>query len=73
MCCGAGDGFMWMEEHVGTRINVTRTEQALDVNRTMSGSGCPYCLTMLSDGTKAKEVDEKIQTLDIVEILERAF
>ncbi|RXJ02731.1 4Fe-4S dicluster domain-containing protein [Anaerobacillus alkaliphilus] len=73
MCCGAGGGLMWMEEHVGTRVNVARTEQALEVSPTVIGSGCPYCLTMLSDGTKAKEVDEKVQTLDVVEILEKSL
>ncbi|OZM56746.1 hypothetical protein CIB95_11035 [Lottiidibacillus patelloidae] len=72
MCCGAGGGLMWTEETVGTRINVARTEQALEVAPTMIGSGCPYCLTMISDGTKAKEVEDKVQTLDIVEILEKS-
>ena len=38
----------------------------------MISSGCPYCLTMLSDGTKAKEVEDKVGTFDIAEILERA-
>jgi len=73
MCCGAGGGMMWMEEDVGQRINVARTEQALEVEPTVIGSGCPYCLTMLSDGTKAKEVEEHVQTLDIVEILEKSL
>ncbi|AYC28798.1 (Fe-S)-binding protein [Paenisporosarcina cavernae] len=72
MCCGAGGGLMWMEEHVGTRINVARTEQALAVSPTMISSGCPYCLTMLSDGTKAKEVEETVGTYDIAELLERS-
>ncbi|MCP8967972.1 (Fe-S)-binding protein [Ectobacillus ponti] len=72
MCCGAGGGLMWMEETAGTRINVARTEQAIAVNPSVISSGCPYCLTMLSDGTKAKEVDESIQTLDVAELLERA-
>ncbi|PGL71264.1 (Fe-S)-binding protein [Bacillus sp. AFS055030] len=70
MCCGAGGGLMWMEEHVGNRINVTRTEQALAVSPNVIGTGCPYCLTMLSDGTKAKEVEESVKTLDIAELLE---
>ena len=73
MCCGAGGGLMWMEENTGTRINVARTEQLLEANPTIIGSGCPYCLTMISDGTKAKEVEEKVQTLDVVEILEKSL
>ena len=64
---------MWMEEKAGTRINIDRTEQLLEANPTMIASGCPYCLTMISDGTKAKEVDDKVQTLDVVEILERSL
>ena len=72
MCCGAGGGLMWMEEHVGNRINVTRTEQALATQASVISSGCPYCLTMLEDGTKAKEVEDTIGTFDIAELLERA-
>lgn len=72
MCCGAGGGLMWMEEKVGDRINVTRTEQALATNASVISSGCPYCLTMLTDGTKAKEVEDKVGTYDIAELLERS-
>lgn len=72
MCCGAGGGLMWMEEHVGNRINVARTEQALATSASIISSGCPYCLTMLSDGTKAKEVEETVGTYDIAELLERS-
>ncbi|UOR11223.1 heterodisulfide reductase-related iron-sulfur binding cluster [Halobacillus amylolyticus] len=73
MCCGAGGGMMWMEEKSGNRMNVARTEQALEVEPTMISSGCPFCLTMLSDGTKAKEVEEKISTMDIAEILAKSI
>ncbi|MFD2129997.1 heterodisulfide reductase-related iron-sulfur binding cluster [Pseudogracilibacillus auburnensis] len=69
MCCGAGGGLMWTEETTGNRINVARTEQALEVNPTMISSACPFCLTMLSDGTKAKDVDQEIGTMDVAEIL----
>ena len=69
MCCGAGGGLMWTEETTGNRINVARTEQALEVAPSIISTGCPYCLTMLSDGTKAKEVDEDISTMDVAEIL----
>ena len=57
----------------GHRVNVARTEQALEVSPTIISSGCPYCLTMLSDGTKAKEVEETVGTYDIAELLERSI
>lgn len=69
MCCGAGGGLMWTEETTGNRINIARTEQALAVAPSVISSACPYCLTMLSDGTKAKEVEEDISTMDVAEIL----
>lgn len=69
MCCGAGGGLMWTEETTGNRINVARTEQAIETKPEMISSACPFCLTMLSDGTKAKEVDQDISTMDVAEIL----
>lgn len=73
MCCGAGGGMMWMEEDTGQRVNVARTEQALEVNPSVISAGCPYCLTMLSDGTKAKEVEDTVETYDVAELLEKAI
>lgn len=73
MCCGAGGGLMWMEEETGHRVNVARTEQALMVKPSVISSGCPYCLTMISDGTKAKEVEETVHTYDVAEILEKSI
>jgi Fe-S oxidoreductase len=73
MCCGAGGGMMWMEDDTGNRINVARTEQALAVSPSIISSGCPYCLTMLSDGTKAKEVEDKVSTYDVAELLEKSI
>ncbi len=73
MCCGAGGGLMWMEEHEGTRVNVARTEQALEVNPTAIASACPYCLTMMNDGIKMKEAEEQVKARDIAEILADAI
>ncbi|QDS34216.1 heterodisulfide reductase-related iron-sulfur binding cluster [Brevibacillus brevis] len=73
MCCGAGGGMMWMEETQGKRVNIERTEQALRLNPTTIGSNCPYCLTMMSDGTKAREMEHLVKTLDIAEIVEKAI
>jgi Fe-S oxidoreductase len=73
MCCGAGGGMMWTEETEGSRVNVSRVEQALDVLPTMIASACPYCLTMLSDGIKVKEAEHQVKTKDIAEILEASI
>lgn len=70
MCCGAGGGMMWMEESSGKRVNLARTEQALEVNPTVISSACPYCLTMMEDGTKMKEVEDRVKARDIAELLE---
>lgn len=70
MCCGAGGGMMWMEETSGKRVNLARTEQALETNPGIISSACPYCLTMMEDGTKAKEVEERVKAKDVAEILE---
>lgn len=69
MCCGAGGGMMWMEETEGVRVNVARTEQAIEVHPDTIASACPFCLTMMSDGTKAKEMEDRISTKDVAEIL----
>ncbi|AJS57619.1 (Fe-S)-binding protein [Paenibacillus sp. IHBB 10380] len=72
MCCGAGGGMMWLEETSGKRVNLARTEQALEVKPTVISSACPYCLTMMEDGTKMKEVEEQVKAKDIAEILEQS-
>lgn len=70
MCCGAGGGRMWMEEHIGKRINVVRTEQALETQANIIATACPFCITMISDGVKAKDATDKVQVKDIAEILD---
>ena len=68
-CCGAGGGRMWMEEDIGDRINNMRTDQAIAVKADTVAVACPFCLTMLSDGIKDKEMSEKMVSLDIAEIV----
>lgn len=72
MCCGAGGGRMWMEETEGKRVNVARTEQALAVRPSVIASACPYCLTMMEDGTKEKEADGRVRVRDVAELLAAA-
>ncbi len=70
-CCGAGGGRMWLEEKTGQRINEMRTEQAIACAADVVGTACPFCLTMLSDGIKVKEVD--LKALDLAEILAQSI
>jgi Fe-S oxidoreductase len=69
MCCGAGGGLMWMEEHSGTRINYARTAQALEVKPSVISSACPYCLTMMEDGLRFLSADEEVEARDVAELL----
>lgn len=68
-CCGAGGGWMWMEDTEGTRINHKRLEDIEATGATAIGTACPFCLTMLSDATKEKDVEAKYQVKDIAEFL----
>jgi len=67
-CCGAGGARMWMEEH-GDRINDARAKQAIDVGAKTIAVGCPFCLTMMSDGLKFHGKEEEIVALDLAEIV----
>lgn len=69
MCCGAGGGGLFKEDNGTERINVMRTEQAIETGASTISTACPYCMTMLTDGTKAHEVEESMQVLDVAELL----
>lgn len=68
-CCGAGGGQMWMEEREGKRVNIERTEEALATGAATIGTGCPFCMTMMTDGVKAKDAAEKAEVKDVAELL----
>ena len=76
-CCGAGGARMWMEERVGKRINVNRTDEALGTGADVISTACPYCLIMLDDATKARQAEgaaaESIRVLDVAQVLEQSL
>lgn len=73
MCCGAGGGRMWMEETIGKKVNVTRTEQALNTGAKVIAASCPFCMTMMSDGIKTKDKVAEVKVLDIAEIIDQSI
>lgn len=68
-CCGAGGGRMFLEELEGTRINVNRTEEAVNTGADTIASACPFCMTMMTDGLKTLDKSEKVFVKDIAEII----
>ena len=59
---------MWIEEHIGTRVNQFRTKDAQASGATKIGTACPFCLTMLSDG--ANELDiQNLESYDLAELV----
>jgi len=70
LCCGAGGAQMFKEDEPGDkRINIERTEEALATGATIVAANCPFCLTMLSDGMKAKEKQEEVMVYDLAELI----
>jgi Fe-S oxidoreductase len=70
-CCGAGGGGMWWEETIGNRINVMRSQQAIDTGAKEVISACPFCSVMLRDGIADLGKQEEFSTFDIAEILDK--
>ena len=69
-CCGAGGGRMWMEEKIGSRINLNRVDEAIATGAQEVAVGCPFCRVMISDGMVAKE--SSVEVLDVAQIMLRS-
>ncbi len=71
-CCGAGGARMWMEENIGKRVNLERTEEALGTGADVISTACPFCMIMLDDAVKASG-REDVAVLDISQVVERSL
>ncbi|BCK59071.1 heterodisulfide reductase-related iron-sulfur binding cluster [Nocardia wallacei] len=78
MCCGAGGARMWMEEQLGKRVNLDRTDEALAAlgggnEPSMIATGCPFCRVMLTDGVTARkdsgEVGQGVEVVDVAQLM----
>ncbi len=67
-CCGAGGAQMWKEEEEGTaRVNETRYAEAKATGADTVAVGCPFCLTMMNDASKAD--GDSMQVKDVAELV----
>ena len=69
-CCGAGGGRMWMEEKLGTQINLNRVDEAIATGVKELAVACPFCRVMTTDGMTARASD--VEVLDVAQILLRS-
>jgi heterodisulfide reductase subunit D len=70
LCCGAGGAQYFKEDEPGNkRINIERTEEALDTGAGVIAAACPFCNTMLTDGIKNAEKEGDVKVLDVAELV----
>jgi Fe-S oxidoreductase len=72
-CCGAGGARMWMEETIGKRVNMDRTEEALGTGADIISTACPFCMIMLDDAVKATGRGDEVSVMDISQVVERSL
>jgi heterodisulfide reductase subunit D len=74
LCCGAGGAQMFKEEEKGSsRVNIERTNEAIDTGASIIASSCPFCNTMMSDGVKVREKENDIAVLDVAELVAQSM
>jgi Fe-S oxidoreductase len=72
-CCGAGGAQMFKEPEPGKKdVNIERTEEALALNPDVIALGCPFCMTMMTDGVKNKNKEDNVKVLDVAELIAKA-
>ena len=73
LCCGAGGAQMFKEDEPGNkRINIERAEEIISTGAKTVAANCPFCITMLADGMKAKDKQEDIMVHDLSELIVEA-
>jgi Fe-S oxidoreductase len=72
-CCGAGGGRMWMEEKIGERVNHNRVDELISTGATTIATACPFCTIMVNDGVNDRGAEEKVQVLNVSEVIARSM
>lgn len=72
-CCGGGGARMWMEEKIGTRVNRNRSAEVIATGAEVAAVACPFCTIMLEDGVKDAGAEERVQVLDLAEVVAKSL
>ena len=72
-CCGAGGARMWLEENIGKRVNMERTDEALGTGADVVSTACPYCMIMLDDAVRANAKEDDVRVLDLSQLVEESL
>ncbi|MDA9783099.1 (Fe-S)-binding protein, partial [Vicingaceae bacterium] len=70
LCCGAGGAQMFKEAEPGAKeVNIERMEDVVEASLNIVAVGCPFCMTMMTDGVKNKEKEETLKVYDLAELI----
>lgn len=72
LCCEGGGGRMWIDIP-GPRLAETRVKDAFKANAEILAVACPFCLLTMEDAVKTTGNEDKIQVMDIAELLTLAL
>ena len=67
-CCGAGGARMWMEEKLGTKVNVNRADEAIATGASKVAVACPFCSVMLNDAVTARQQEGQAEGFGVVDL-----
>jgi heterodisulfide reductase subunit D len=73
-CCGAGGAQMFKDAEPGNKeVNIERTEEALALKPDVIATGCPFCMTMMTDGVKHFNKEAEVKVQDVAELIANAL
>jgi Fe-S oxidoreductase len=64
---------MWLEESIGTQINVERAREAIGTGAGVVSTACPYCTVMLDDGVKEEDGNGTVEVVELAVLLDRSI
>jgi len=74
LCCEGGGGRMWLEgTNPGVRLAQTRIKEAIETGAEILATACPFCLLTLDEAVKLLNAEDKLQVMDIAELVDQAL